>query len=482
MPDISPGMILFGLGILAVLLILWYFFREAFADYTNVDMADECGMRTSCGTCLKVDRTFVDEVADTAEKCSAKGGTFDTATKTCKVRRFTDFLVESATTKTLCDNERGTFDTTTNKCTVRRFGMVEDKPATTKEACDEKGGSFDATKKQCTLTRYGTCGWCPNAKGKGLGMCVPKVGSTTISSGVSTMYPVLPKKEGTNEPLYTCPLYEKVTVDGKETQVQEFVAYAYQCKDYDCGLLKTCRDCAGNVKCGWYQNPIDATKSVCMQRKDPYSADPQSTDTTVNTKGDTGAYLNYITNTVKCPYQACDKITDCAECAATPKCGYCVEDKKCLKIEKDTPDETLTQCSKGAGIPTTSPFQCPDQLPDSLLSGKISEDDLSKGVEPTKGQLTTIQSNIFGTDTSDLTDAIQNKYKGLDIPKPKEDENDNISAPGEVRPRGSTSEKDTYPPAVDLSTDRPFEKYISMLVRSELAGQGVPTNEPFAPF
>jgi cytoskeletal protein RodZ len=54
-----------------------------------------------------------------------------------------------------------------------------------------------------------------------------------------------------------------------------------------------------------------------------------------------------------------------------------------------------------------------------------------------------------------------------------------ISAPGVTRPVGSTSERPTYPDATILEEDRPFETYIQMLVRSELAAQGVPTNEPF---
>jgi hypothetical protein len=54
-----------------------------------------------------------------------------------------------------------------------------------------------------------------------------------------------------------------------------------------------------------------------------------------------------------------------------------------------------------------------------------------------------------------------------------------VSSPGTVRPSDSTSEKLPFPAAVELSSDSPFETYVAMLVRSELAGQGIPTREPF---
>ena len=54
-----------------------------------------------------------------------------------------------------------------------------------------------------------------------------------------------------------------------------------------------------------------------------------------------------------------------------------------------------------------------------------------------------------------------------------------VTAPGVLRPANASSERPTFPAAVNLAEDRPFETYVQMLVRSEMAAQGVPTNEPF---
>lgn len=63
--------------------------------------------------------------------------------------------------------------------------------------------------------------------------------------------------------------------------------------------------------------------------------------------------------------------------------------------------------------------------------------------------------------------------------KDMEQKNGVVSAPGTVRPASATSERPTFPAAVSATEDRPFETYVQMLVRSEMAAQGVPTNEPF---
>ncbi len=55
-----------------------------------------------------------------------------------------------------------------------------------------------------------------------------------------------------------------------------------------------------------------------------------------------------------------------------------------------------------------------------------------------------------------------------------------VTAPGVARHVGSTSVKSSYPAAAGLDGTGPFETYVQMLVKSELAAQGVPTVEPFA--
>lgn len=64
-------------------------------------------------------------------------------------------------------------------------------------------------------------------------------------------------------------------------------------------------------------------------------------------------------------------------------------------------------------------------------------------------------------------------------PRPSKELEAVVTAPGVLRPANGSSERATFPTAVNLAEDRPFETYVQMLVRSEMAAQGVPTNEPF---
>lgn len=62
-------------------------------------------------------------------------------------------------------------------------------------------------------------------------------------------------------------------------------------------------------------------------------------------------------------------------------------------------------------------------------------------------------------------------------PKPK----DSVGAPGISRPLGSSPERPTFPAASGLGglEGGPFESYVQMLVKSELASQGMPLALPF---
>jgi hypothetical protein len=53
-----------------------------------------------------------------------------------------------------------------------------------------------------------------------------------------------------------------------------------------------------------------------------------------------------------------------------------------------------------------------------------------------------------------------------------------VSAPGVARPAGASSVPATVRHETGMS-DAPLESYVKMLVNSQLAAQGVPTNEPF---
>ena len=124
----------------------------------------------------------------------------------------------------------------------------------------------------------------------------------------------------------------------------------------------------------------------------------------------------------------------------------------------------------------TSPGQCEGEVPENQLEIRDdSEPDWRRNIRPYLDRLTAAQNNQWseggGSAAQDNTAAGGGETGGTG-------ETD-ITAPGSTRPLGSTSERPNFPDNVSVSDDKPFETYVQMLVRSEMAAQGVRTNEPF---
>jgi hypothetical protein len=93
---------------------------------------------------------------------------------------------------------------------------------------------------------------------------------------------------------------------------------------------------------------------------------------------------------------------------------------------------------------------------------------------PSSAQLANIQDNATGV--GGASEAVQTIPEG-DGAVSEPSMTTVVGGPGVVKPVGTTSRGIVYPDY--MQGDRPFEDYIQMLVRSELAGQGIPLNEPF---
>jgi len=298
--------------------------------------------------------------------------------------------------------------------------------------------------------RLATCGWCPGAGEDGKGRCVARADT----------YPIVPRAISSGppgevkylEPIFTCP-------------VNTFVSDKSDCGDVACEAFRSCRECAGYSKCGWC-----AGSNTCV----PKSADGQSGAPPAGTTC-TG---DFVKLTSACPVLPCDKITSCLECAATPGCGYCPSNKKCLKsaMTSSTDEKCGKQTENGfeRETLTTSPGQCEGEVPKNQVeSTKNTDPEWKKNIKPYLDRLSAAQDNQWseggGTDAQDTAASGETGETG---------ETD-ITAPGSTRPLGSSSERPNFPDNVSVSDDRPFETYVQMLVRSEMAAQGVRTNEPF---
>ena len=348
---------------------------------------------------------------------------------------------------------------------VEAFGVeedsVEEDSVEEAAAARAKQGNYDIanqTTKCMANTSCSTCldvagcGWCPAA-----GKCIPKVND----------YPIVPRAGSMdvtsnirlNEPLFQCTSIEKPL----------FVSRKEQCADFQCDSLKSCRDCAGNAKCGWCG---DSNK--CL---------PKGAGGTLTVPaGTTCAAATAVTNSGNCPTRVCNTITDCVECASTPGCSFCEAAKKCVRfnakaattvngvaVAAEAKDAPVDGCNEENAI--TSSTQCP--------SVRASQNQLSlDDGEPTSSEIASAQDNTVGGG-GDNGLAFQGT-PSTDDPVSTAQIFDMITAPGVALPIGSSSVRPSYPAAAGLDGTGPFETYVQMLVKSELAAQGVPTNEPFA--
>lgn len=312
------------------------------------------------------------------------------------------------------------------------------------------------------------CGWCPTVN-----KCVPKVNN----------YPIIPRATSAevtstirlNDPLFQCP-------------ITTFVKTKDQCSDVLCSSLTTCRDCTGNIKCGWC-----ADSRVCLPK--------DANNNIIVPAGTTCAAATAVRNSGECPNPACNTITDCVECVNTTGCSFCEEANKCVRFRDKTQrnndgtarviearDPAVTGCTEENAI--TSPTQCPavratqrrgPLLPSRRDSTPTTPDDASALAD----ELAAAQDNTVGG--AALTDAQDNSarrpatqtVRSTDGPASPATIYDFITAPGSARRVGSTSMTESYPAAAGLPSEGPFEEYIKMLVRSELSSEGIPHTEQF---
>lgn len=347
------------------------------------------------------------------------------------------------------------------------------------------------------------CGWCTAARA-----CIPRSG----------MYRIIPEwliKIINTDPAQDCP------PNPPNTQ-SNFVWNKGGCSDA-CDTFKNCRDCAGALACGWSTASSKCLSKIAAQNGGGGSG------------GSAGSGpIPIVTQAGACPPPECSTITDCGECTSTTGCGYCNSTKKCVSVNGNgdplggssgstgctkanlftnllqCPCSSITTCSNcaqrsGCGYCTvsnmcinmttinaggvtvnrstadinkdcasdklaTSLSQC---APGATLGNVRSE---SSDYKPTAAELLLAQDNtaLAGNELN-----VAGSYSG-----PTGTGSSSVSSPtttylpsgnGMVVTRPSTAPGLSN--AFDLSS--PLESYVKLLVRSELASEGIPVNEPF---
>lgn len=274
------------------------------------------------------------------------------------------------------------------------------------------------------------CGWCPESNA-----CIPRVST----------YRIIPKW---------------LTDMGGDCSAKTFVTRAQECPDALCSSLTNCRDCAGSIRCGW-----SADSNTCLSRVSP----PSGSGGTGGSSGSGGSPPPpppiLITSSGSCPAIDCSTITDCATCTNTTGCGYCKSTKGCVTLDKFGVPPPLT-CTQDTVL--TGPYQCPGATPSSLSAPL----DTRTAPDPTDAQLASAQSNWYSPRTMDMTQA------PAEITKSPVSPARTYQYAGGARKYGESSIPATVRFDPKLG-DAPLESYVKMLVNSQLAAQGVPTNEPF---
>jgi len=337
------------------------------------------------------------------------------------------------------------------------------------------------------------CGWAPDyADGvKGL----PGVSDDTIIA-------CIPQNSG--KPFVTSKLASWMLIKDGARTLNRFIKSIGECTDVICATKVKCGDCVTFNMCAWQQitGANSSLTQLCIKKTDAGAADPLK---------------NTITTADKCPVPQCADITNCQTCANTSGCSFCAISGKCLKNSEFGTGVNQCTVENRVSVPASCPcggiIKCADctkqvgcafckdknvcvnldryGMPpkDTCTQAAIASSESqctassiqhlpTSSTEPTLSDLASAQNS--GNLSSDYNMPLQTNTVRPDTGKPVSPatEYTMITAPGVARPVGASS----IPATVrnEMGYDKsPIETYVKMLVTSQLAAQGIPTNEPF---
>jgi len=336
------------------------------------------------------------------------------------------------------------------------------------------GGAACATFKSCkTCAGASSCGWCDSTNTCMDRTAVSKNVDAIASAGSlgsmgSAPQPLCPPKTSTGELAIT-----SASMVSNDSSSKALIQEIGTCRPEVCEDKKGCFDCTITSGCGFCK-----TTGKCIKVD---SSGAQAGGSSGSGSGEVCPTGSILLQQYMCP---CSGMSDCKTCATQPGCGWCVAGKNCVNV--DTPSKAgdsentiggvnIKDCAAGGDGVATSASQCaPGAKLGNVRSAKTSN------YRPGAAELNVIQDNTALSNSGrdlDLTGSVGAGVIGSG-PVSAAKTTKEVTGNGVVTIPRSTGGPYTFTNQPNLFTS-PFEEYVKVLIRSELANGGIPTNEPF---
>lgn len=244
------------------------------------------------------------------------------------------------------------------------------------------------------------------------------------------------------------------------------------CRPETCEDKTNCFDCTNTSGCGFCR-----TTGKCIK------VDSAGNDASAGSSGSGGSGVCPTGQISLQPYMCpCSGMSDCKTCATQPGCGWCVAGKNCVNVgmpsaagdsQNMVGGVNIKDCAAGGDGVATSAAQC---TPGAKL-GNVRSDATSK-YKPSAAELNMIQDNVPFSTTRKGVDIAAPIGTGVIGSGPVSVARTTAQVTGNGVVAGAKGGPYTITNQPNLFTS-PFEEYVKLLIKSELAAEGVPTNEPF---
>jgi hypothetical protein len=342
------------------------------------------------------------------------------------------------------------------------------------------GGAACASFKTCkACAGASSCGWCDTNN-----TCMDR---TAVSANVdaiaragslgsmgSAPQPMCPAQGSSGQPAIT-----SASMVSSESSSKVLIQEIGTCRPETCADKKGCFECTTTSGCGFCKTTGQCIKVNSGGAQEAAIQDGGSTGPSGSAVCPTGSILlqQYM-----CP---CSSMTDCKTCSTQPGCGWCVGGKNCVNIDvtsKSGDSENIVggvnirDCAAGGDGVATSASQCaPGAKLGNVRSAKTST------YRASEDELNRIQDNTALGEGDperqlDLRGSVGPGVIGAGpVSAAKTSE---VTGNGVVPIPRSSGGPYTFTNQPNLFTS-PFEEYVKVLIRSEMANGGMPTNEPF---
>lgn len=347
------------------------------------------------------------------------------------------------------------------------------------------------------------CGWAPD-------YADPVKGVAGVKDG--TILACIPQTAG--KAFVPSDLANWMIVKNGARTLTNFINKIGSCTDVTCSSMTKCGDCATYSSCAWQQ--ISSPNGVLTQGCVSSGSSLGSGSGSGSGSGLGSGSVNNITNPSMCPPPQCSDITDCVTCANTTGCSFCGTSAKCLKNSEFGSGSNQCDPAMKVDVPSKCPCggitdcsKCADRVGCGFCKDSSTCVNLNNFGLPPKGTCTPDKLVTSGSQCS------SGSGSGSGMLPPKDDvtqrDLDNASNSGNIAVGGGWRKEynmtrpmsgDVSPPRYysmntapgvarkysdssipstvrDDGDETPIETYVKMLVNSQLAAQGVPTNEPF---